>query len=271
MTLVESLTTDVHALPREFQNQNNHGIPELSHLSDDDLAIRQQADPELKEVLEYLESGEKPTGKKTQSPTIGPWMREWNKLEIKNGVLFQRRTDQGRVLNQLVLPKELREMVLTSLHDDMGNPGLERTLDLLRSRFFWPKMADALERKIKTCERCIRRKAPPQKAAPLVNIKTSRPLELVCLDFLTVEPDNSNTKDILVVTDHFTKYAIAVLTKDQKARTVAKCLWENFLLYYGFPEKLHTDQGPDFESQTIQELLVFARCGQLPIIPEGTL
>ncbi len=36
---------------------------------------------------------------------------------------------QGRVLSQLVLPKDLREMVLTSLHDDMGHLGWERTSD----------------------------------------------------------------------------------------------------------------------------------------------
>lgn len=58
------------------------------------------------------------------------------------------------------------------------------------------------------------------------------------MDFLTVEPDNSNTKDILVITDHFMRYAIAVPTKDQKARTVARCLWDHFLLHYGFPEKV---------------------------------
>lgn len=236
MTLAESLTMNAGALPQKFQEEDDHGLPVIPHLSEEDLVDRQRADPELKEVLEYLESGEKPLGRKTQSPTMVMWMREWNKLEVKNGVL------------------DLREMVLTSLHDDMGHLGLERTLDHLRSRFYWPKMADAVERKIKTCERCIRRKAPPQRAAPLVNIQTSRLLELVCMNFLMVEPDSSNTKDILVITDHFTRYAIAVPTKDQKARTVARYLWDNFLLHYGFPEKLHSDQGPDFESQTIQEL-----------------
>lgn len=254
MTLAESLTMNAGALPQKFQEEDDHGLPVIPHLSEEDLVDRQRADPELKEVLEYLESGEKPLGRKTQSPTMVMWIREWNKLEVKNGVLYRRRMTPGRVSSQLVLPKDLREMVLTSLHDDMGHLGLERTLDLLRSRFYWPKMADAVERKIKTCERCIRRKAPPQRAAPLVNIQTSRPLELVCMDFLTVEPDNSNTKDILVITDHFTRYAIAVPTKDQKARTVARCLWDHFLLHYGFPEKLHSDQGPDFESRTIQEL-----------------
>ncbi|XP_061590121.1 uncharacterized protein LOC133455211 [Cololabis saira] len=136
----------------------------------------------------------------------------------------------------------------------MGHMGIERTLDLVRTRFFWPKMAAAVQHKIKTCDRCIRRKALPEKAAPLVNIKATRPLELVCMDFLSLEPDTSNTKDILVLTDHFTKFAVAIPTPNQKAKTVAKCLWDNFIVYYGIPERLHTDQGPDFESRLIKEL-----------------
>ncbi|XP_030611439.1 uncharacterized protein LOC115798655 [Archocentrus centrarchus] len=79
-------------------------------------------------------------------------------------------------------------------------------------------------------------------------------MELVCMDFLSVEPDSKNMKDILVITDHFTKYAVAIPTRNQKATTVAKCLWEQFLVHYGFPERLHSDQGRDFESQTIKEL-----------------
>ncbi|XP_052002413.1 uncharacterized protein LOC127657592 [Xyrauchen texanus] len=78
------------------------------------------------------------------------------------------------------------------------------------------------------------------------------------MDFLSVEPDSSNTKDILVITDHFTKYAVAIPTRNQKAQTVAKCLWDQFLVHYGFPEKLHSDQGPDFESHTIRELCKIA-------------
>lgn len=74
------------------------------------------------------------------------------------------------------------------------------------------------------------------------------------MDFLPLEPDTSNTKDILVLTDHFTKFAVAIPTPNQKARTVAKCLWEQFIVYYGIRERLHTDQGPDFESWLIKEL-----------------
>lgn len=48
-----------------------------------------------------------------------------------------------------------------------------------------PKMALDVERKIKMCGRCVRRKALPDKSAPLVNIISSRPLELLCMDFLS--------------------------------------------------------------------------------------
>lgn len=115
-------------------------------------------------------------------------------------------------------------------------------------------MAADVEKKVKTCGRCVWRKVLPERAAPLVNIKSTRPLELLCMDFLSMKPDRSNTKDVLVVTDHFTKYAIAMTTSNQKAQTVAKCLWDNFIVHYGIPECLHSDQGPDFESHIIREL-----------------
>lgn len=57
-----------------------------------------------------------------------------------------------------------------------------------------------------------------------------------------------------MIMDHFTKYAVAVPTRNQKAKTVAKSLWDNFLVHYGFPENLHSDRGPDFESHMIKEL-----------------
>lgn len=55
-----------------------------------------------------------------------------------------------------------------------------------------------------------------------MNIQVSRPLELVCMDFLSLEPDCTNTKDILVITDYFTKYTVVIPTSNQKAKTFGK-------------------------------------------------
>ncbi|RXN03980.1 Retrovirus-related Pol polyprotein from transposon 412 [Labeo rohita] len=180
---------------------------------------------------------------------------ELNRLEIHNEVLYRKRQDGDKVTHQLVLPEELRAPVLKSLHNDMGHLGTERTLDLARTRFYWPRMATDVEQKVKKCDRCIRRKSSPEKAASLVNITTTRPLELVCMDFLSLEPDSSNTSNILVMTDHFTKFAFALPTPNQKSKTVARCLWDQFIVHYGIPERLHSDQGPDFEAKLIKDLL----------------
>jgi len=254
--LVESLAMHADAVPVIFgEEEGAEGTASIQHLSKEELREKQAADPSIREVILQLETGQKtPPTLRQELPELPLLLRELPRLEIKEDILYRKRKEGGHTTFQLVLPKELRQTAMKSLHDDMGHLGIERTTDLLRSRFYWPKMAAEVEAKVKTCDRCIRRKAPPQKAAPLVNIQVTRPLELVCMDFLSIEPDRSNTTNVLVITDHYTKYAVAVPTPNQKARTVAKCLWENFIIHHGIPERLHSDQGPDFESKTIKEL-----------------
>lgn len=255
VALVGSLALCPDAIPDEYgEDCNLDGLPVMPYLPHE-IGEKQRADSVLREVIFHLELGEKPSPTvRKEIPTFPLFLKEWNRLELRDGILYRRRQENNLLTYQLVLPEELRPLVMSSLHDDMGHLGIERTVDLIRSRFYWPKMAADVERKVKECSRCVLRKAQPQKAAPLVNFHATRPLQLVCMDFLSLEPDRSNTKDILVITDFFTKYAVAYPTPNQKAKTVAKCLWENFVTHYGFPERLHSDQGPDFESHVIREL-----------------
>ena len=71
------------------------------------------------------------------------------------------------------------------------------------------------------------------------------------MGFLSLEPDSSGTKDILVMTDHFTKYAIAIPTKNQTAKVVAEALWDNVIARYGWPVRLHSDQGRYFDLKSL--------------------
>ena len=57
-----------------------------------------------------------------------------------------------------------------------------------------------------------------------------------------------------MITDHFTRFAQAIPCKNQTAHTTAKALYENFFLHYSFPEKIHSDQGRNFESRVIKQL-----------------
>ncbi|XP_060594144.1 uncharacterized protein LOC132748508 [Ruditapes philippinarum] len=74
------------------------------------------------------------------------------------------------------------------------------------------------------------------------------------MDFLTLEESKGGISNILVITDHFTKYALAIPTRNQTAKTTAETLFNNFIVHYGIPTRLHSDQGANFESDIIQEL-----------------
>jgi hypothetical protein len=102
-------------------------------------------------------------------------------------------------------------------------------------------------------------------------IETTYPLELLSVDYLTVE-EKGRKINLLVVMDHFTKFAQVIVTKDQTAKNVAKALWDEFFLLYGFPSRILTDQGRDFESRLIHELCRVAdikKCRTTPYHPSG--
>lgn len=73
-------------------------------------------------------------------------------------------------------------------------------------------------------------------------------MDLVCTDFLSMEPDSRGISNVLRITDHFTRYAQAFPTKNQKALTVAKILVEKYFVHYGLHTQINSDQGRDFES-----------------------
>ena len=165
-------------------------------------------------------NGNKPDLNKLQTcPELNRLLLEFDKLIIKRGVLYRKTTKNGQTVFQIVLPREHRELALTKLHDDVGHMGRDRTLQLIRDRYYWPKMSHDVERKVQTCPRCIRRKTPTNSRAPLVNIKTSQPLELVCMDYVTLDMSKGGYYYVLVITDHYTRYALAVPTKNMSAKT----------------------------------------------------
>ena len=61
-------------------------------------------------------------------------------------------------------------------------------------------------------------------------------------------------KNILVITDHFTRYAPVVVMKDQTAKTVVKVFYEHFIAVFGVPMKLLSDRGANFTSALVEEL-----------------
>lgn len=79
-------------------------------------------------------------------------------------------------------------------------------------------------------------------------------MELLSADFLSICHPEDPYHNVLVMVDHFTKFAWAAVTKDQTAVTTAKVLWNKVIQPFGVPKRLMSDQGPNFESQLMNEL-----------------
>lgn len=237
---------DIYAFPLQMELQSLEHVPKV------DLVNAQKQDSVIGPAIRALQLNQWTD----ISPEISYIKREKDKLAIQDGLLYRiTKRPGGEEVTQLVLPKQYHGTVLKSVHNESGHLGIERTIDLLRKRFFWPKMSQDVELHIKNCGECVTRKPPAQRAAPLHQISSSGPMDLVCIDFLSMETDSKGMGNVLVVTDHFTRYAQAFPTKNQTAQTVAKTLVDQYFVHYGLPARIHSDQGRDFESRLIKDLL----------------
>ncbi len=247
-------------LPQAIMPSESQDVDVLSH---EYLMKRQQEDNVVKRVIYFVERGQRPNRRERMNePTaVLKFMKHWEQLLMKNGVLH--RVSKNSVTKKktylYVVPDAVKTMVLKGIHDQAGHQGQQRTLYLARQRFFWLGLEKDVREYVKCCRRCVISKTPePEGRAPLENIITTEPLELVCIDFWSAEDSANRSLDVLVVTDHFTKMANAFLCPNQSAKAVAHQLWHNYFCVYGFPGRIHSDRGANFESALIVELLNIA-------------
>ena len=188
-------------------------------------------------------------------PKYGQFLQECNHLLLKQGILYRwaRPRESEETLFQLVLPAAQREVALKGCHNEVGHLGLKHMLNPMHDRFYWPLMAAQAKEHIGKYHPCLAFKAKQPKA-PLENIVATHPLEVVHLNYLCLEPEKVLEENVLVVTDHFTRYAQAYVTRTQTAQTTVRTLLDKFIIHYGFPEKILLDQGHNFESQLVADL-----------------
>ena len=230
-----------------------------------DWAVAQKEDPKLDAVLQWLESK-----KKTDLRTLlrecimseEGWMvwRNCQNFTTLQGTLNLCSTPKGENEDLLlfVVPKVHRTATLNRCHQDAGHQGCDHTLSLLQECIWWPGMAKQMRQVIKACRCCLQYEGGIPKA-PLCPIVTTAPLDLLHVDFTSIETmmeldQSPRVANVLVFQDHFTKHVLAYVTPNQTAKTFAKFLCGGYISIFGPPTRLLSDQGTSFTNSIIEEL-----------------
>ena len=119
-------------------------------------------------------------------------------------------------------------------------------------------MAHDLRNRIRNCGRCKKFEAAPP-VAPLRALACSGPEELLHMDFTSIEEtvplhEKPVIRNVMVMQDHFSKYVVAYVVKDQTAHTATETLRNGYFGLFGAPAYLISDQGKAFTGHLISNL-----------------
>jgi len=176
--------------------------------------------------------------------------REWS---CESGLLYRR--------NLLWVPKGLVQRIMESEHDTKvtGHMGQDKTIELIRRNFWWPKMNERIIDFVRSCPKCQRTKMARHQPYGL-----SSPLELpyapwqsIAMDFITELPISDGCDQLWVIIDRFTKMVhflplrIEGKTVSDLAVIFAREVWK----YHGLPTDIVSDRDSRFTSETWKEFL----------------
>ena len=229
----------------------------------EEMATAQNEDADIGPIYRAKITGaERPTYQDISggSPALKVYWSKWNRLEIRNTLLYRRwENDQGDVTRlQLIVPFKRQREISKRLHGPMGaaHLGRKKTTELISRSMFWYQMADNIKFWIQCCDLCQRRKRPGKTAkTPMREYMSGYPNERLQMDVCgpVIESYHGN-KYLLVITDRFTKYTKVFPMPNQESKTIAEILVTQWLEPEGEPEELHTDQGTPFEARLMQQV-----------------
>ena len=119
-------------------------------------------------------------------------------------------------------------------------------------------MTRDLRNRIKKCGCCRKYEAAPP-VVPMKPLTCSGPGESLHVDFTSIEEtvplkEEPVIRNVLVLQDHFSKYVVAYVVKDQTAHTAAETLRNGYFGLFRAPACLVSDQGKAFTGHIITHL-----------------
>ena len=196
---------------------------------------------------------------KDKSEDIRFYWSRWQQIRKEGGIWQIKWRKNRKDTWRWIVPPSHAEQVVKDFHEDKlaGHFSIKKTIDALqRSPYYIAGLQEKVAKLIHTCVVCERTKPTLQhNRAPMKTCIADRPMQRIAVDVLGPLPESTKgNKYIIVVADYFTKWTEAYPVPDHQAKTIAQELVKNFFTRFGMPERIHSDQGRDFQSCLFKEL-----------------
>ena len=229
-----------------------------------DWKQEQKEDPVLYQVAKHLRAPRDifraALHKVLDKKATATYVKAKEQLLIKNGLLYQksRQGQADETVFQFVVPQRHRGTALDGCHREVAHQGQCRSTALMQECFWWPGMTRDLRNRIKKCSHCRKYEAAPP-VVPMKPLACSGPGELLHVDFTSIEEtvplkEDPVIRNVLVLQDHFSKYVVAYVVKNQTACTAAETLRIGYFGFFSTPAYLVSDQGKTFRGHIITHL-----------------
>ena len=233
----------------------------LDNLSE--VAKLQRECTEIAPLIKYLETGELPDdNKKAKTIVLEKDLYRFG----SNGELIHQYWPRTKgvpraevMIEQVVLPKMLRQEALQAYHDCQaggGHKGFRRTYAALQQKYYWDGMYNQVYNWVISCDECQRAKKPRNRhPAPLMPLPVADTFERWHMDILTGFPKTKeNYQHVLLVVDSMSRWCEAFPLVTQNAKEIANVLYKEVFTRFGSPKILISDKGQNFCSKLIQAL-----------------
>ena len=158
----------------------------------------------------------------------------------------------------IIMPQLFQHEILYRAHNESGHQGVGKVLARIQERHTWPGIKRDVVNHLKQCLTCQQAKYPAGNPCyPLQSINSSNFNDLVQFDHLKLCKTDSGNTGLLVIIDHFTKFAEAVpcAHDEYDAQTTAKIILNKWFARHGTPVRMQSDNATNFTAEVAQELM----------------
>ena len=183
----------------------------------------------------------------------------------KDGIVACKRKEEDKELykyNSIVLPQLYQTESFFRSHDQMGHQGVDKVYNRIQKRFEWPGWKKACEKWISACLSCQQAKDPRKLRFPLQSIESSGCNEVVQIDHQKICMTATGYNQVLVMIDHFTKYAEAAPCMTASAEETCDHLINGWIARHDCLITFQSDNGKAFVGDLTKELMKRSQVAQ---------